>query len=158
MEDDDLVDAVQELGAEMCLQDLCDSVARYIGCFSAQPKFAAKVGGHDDQCIAKIHCSTLSIRQSAIIQQLQQHVKYVRVSLFDLIEQDHAVWAATHGFGQLAAFLVANVPRRCSDQTADGMFFLVFAHIDPDHGAFIIEHEFSPVSYTHLTLPTKRIV
>jgi len=32
MEDDDLVDAVQELGSEMRLQGMRDRVARYTGC------------------------------------------------------------------------------------------------------------------------------
>ena len=142
MEDDDLVDAVQELGSEMRLQGMRDCVTRYVGCLSTQPQLTTQVGGHDDQCVAKIHRATLTIRQAAIIQQLQQHIEYIRVSLLDFIEQNHAVRAAAHRFGQLAAFLVADVPRRRSNQTADGVFLLVFAHIDPDHGPFIVKHEF----------------
>ena len=73
---------------------------------------------------------------------MQQHIEYIRVSLFDFIEQDHTVRAAANRFGQLAAFLVADVSWRRSNQAADGVLFLVFAHIDADHGVFIIEHEF----------------
>ena len=80
MEDDDLVDAVQELGAEMRLQDPCYHVARYNTRLPAQPQLTTKVGGNDDQWVPKIHRAALTIHQVYNIQQLMQHWEFLGVS------------------------------------------------------------------------------
>jgi len=64
------------------------------------------------------------------------------VRLLDLIEQDHAVRAAAHGFGKLTTFVISHVPWRSADQAGDGMFFLVLAHVNADHSAFFIKQKF----------------
>ena len=50
--------------------------------------------------------------------------------LLDLVEQDHAVRAPAHGFGQIAAFLVADVARWRTDESGHRMLLHEFAHID----------------------------
>ena len=44
-----------------------------------------------------------------------------------------------HSFCQLAAFFIANISRRRSDQAAHGEFFHVLAHVDTDHVILRIE-------------------
>ena len=137
MEDHDLVDPVQEFRPEMGLQNArhlvtCDSVA-------ALPQLVAQVGSHDHDRVAEVHRAPLAIRQAPIVQKLQQNIEDFRVRFLDLIEQQHAVGAAAHRFGQLAALVVAHVSGWGADQARDGMFLLVLAHIDADHGALIVE-------------------
>src|SRR4051812_43824775 len=62
--------------------------------------------------------------------------------LLDLVEQDDAVRPATHGLGELPAFLVADVARRRADETSDGMLLHVLAHVDAHHRVLVIEQEF----------------
>ena len=59
--------------------------------------------------------------------------------LFDLVEQDDAVGVTAHGFRELAALLVADVARRRSDESCDGMLLHVLRHVDADHAALIVE-------------------
>ena len=75
----------------------------------------AQVGGHDHHGVAEIDRTTLTIRQAAIIQHLQQHVKYVRVGLFDFVEQDHAIRVAAYGLGQITALVVTDIARGRAD-------------------------------------------
>ncbi len=63
------------------------------------------------------------------------------MGFFDLIEQDHPVWAAAHSLGQLTTFFVANITGRGAEQARDGMLLPVFAHIDAHQGLLIIEHK-----------------
>ena len=48
---------------------------------------------------------------------------------------------AAHGFGQRAAFLVADVARRRADQAGDGVLLHVFGHVDADHRVLVVEQE-----------------
>ena len=43
---------------------------------------------------------------------------------------------------ELTAFIISHVSGRGSDQTAHGMVFLVFAHVDTRHHAFIVKKVF----------------
>ena len=45
----------------------------------------AEVGGHHNDRIAKIHCATLAIGQSAVIQHLKQDIKDIRMCLFNFV-------------------------------------------------------------------------
>ena len=62
--------------------------------------------------------------------------------LFYLVEQDYAVRMMPNRFGQLAAFVVTYVSRRRAYEPADGVFFLVFRHIDTYHRLFVVEQQF----------------
>ena len=78
----------------------------------------------------------------AIIKHLQQNVEDIRVRFFDLVKQDHTVRVAAHFFGELAAFLVADVSRRGSDQFGDAVFLHVLRHIDADHCLLLSKDSF----------------
>jgi hypothetical protein len=59
----------------------------------------------------------------------------------DLVEQHHLVRAATGGFGQLAAFLVANIAGRRTDQPRHRELLHVLAHVDTRHRLLVVEQE-----------------
>ena len=59
--------------------------------------------------------------------------------LFHLVQKDHAVGLAAHGLGELSAFLIAHISRRCADQAADGELLHVLAHVDADHVLLVVK-------------------
>ena len=63
--------------------------------------------------------------------------------LFDFIEEDDGIRISSDGFCQLAAFFVAYISRRSSDETGHTVFLHVFGHIDPHDMTFVIEQLFS---------------
>ena len=99
----------------------------------------ADVAGHDDERVFEIDRAALAVGQPAVIEHLQQDVENVVVRLFDFVEEHDAVRAAADGFAQLAAFLVADISRRRADQPGDRVLLHVFAHVDADHGVFIVK-------------------
>jgi hypothetical protein len=143
MEDHHFVDPVDEFRPEVVLHlshhrhlDHPIIVARHL-----LDHLATQVGGHDDHRVLEIHGTALAIGHAAVVQHLQQHVEDIRVRLLDLVEQDHAVRLATHGFGQVAALFVADVARRRADQAGDGMLLHELAHVDADQMVLAVEHE-----------------
>ena len=73
---------------------------------------------------------------------MQQHIENIRMRLFDFVEQDHAVRFAAHRFRQIAAFIVADVAGRRTDQARDRMLLHEFRHVDTNQVLFRIKHEF----------------
>ena len=140
MEDDHLVHAVQELGAEVAAELLPHPV---LGRFGAQllDPVAPDVAGHDDDGVPEVDRPPMAIGQSPVIQDLEQEVEDLRVGLLDLVEEDHAVGAPPHRFGELAALLVADVARRRADHAGHGVPLLVLAHVQPHHGLLVVEEE-----------------
>ena len=82
----------------------------------------------------------MAIGQAAIVEQLKQDIKYIVVRLFDFIEKNHAVGASSNRFRQLATFFVTDVSRRGAYKSTDGVPFHELAHVDSNHGGFIVEH------------------
>src|SRR5256885_16677023 len=62
----------------------------------------------------------LGVGQPPVLQDLEQDVEDVRVSLLDLVEEQDRVRLAPHGLGELAALVVADVARRRADQPRHG--------------------------------------
>ena len=56
-------------------------------------------------------------------------------------KQHHAVRPAAHRLGQLAAFLIADIARRRTDQAADIVALHELAHVELDQRLFAAEHE-----------------
>src|SRR3954453_14350905 len=92
----------------------------------------ADIGGHDDDRVAEIDHPSLAVSEAAIIQNLEQHVEYVGMGFFDLIEQEHAVRAASDRLSQLSPFLIADVSRWRADHAGDRMLLHVFRHTQAD--------------------------
>jgi hypothetical protein len=61
---------------------------------------------------------------------LQEDVEDVVVGFLDFVEEDYAIGPAADGFGELAAFVVANVAGRGADHARDGVFLHIFTHVD----------------------------
>ena len=102
---------------------------------------AAHVRRHDDHRVAEVDRAALPVRQSPVIQQLQQRVEHVRVRLLDLVEQHHRVRPPPHRLGQLAPFVVADISRRGADQPRHGVLLHVLGHVDADHVRLVVEQE-----------------
>mmetsp|Transcript_58070 Transcript_58070/g.165337 ORF Transcript_58070/g.165337 Transcript_58070/m.165337 type:complete len:424 (-) Transcript_58070:428-1699(-) len=152
-EDDAVVDAVQELGAEDVGHGLAHSVGHFClllrGILAVQLQaqirdgLAPHVGRHDDDRVLEIHGAALRVRQPPVVQQLEQHPEHVRVGLLHLVEQHHAVRPPPDGLRQLPALLVAHVPRRRAREPGDGELLHVLAHVDADERVLAVEQPLS---------------
>src|SRR4051812_775423 len=154
VEHDDVVDAVEELGAEDLLQLSHDPVLHVVVRDAglvvrdgepergvASDLLRADVRRHDHDRVTEVDRPPLRVRQAPVLQDLQEDVEDVRVRLLDLVEQEHAVRLAAHGLGELAALVVAGVARRRADQARDGVLLHVLRHVDAHHRVLVAEEE-----------------
>jgi hypothetical protein len=106
LENDDVVHAVQEFGAEMAFQLGHDLVfhrlMRSLVRVTIEEIFLddgrAEVAGHDDDRVLEIHSAALSVREPAIVEHLQEHVENVGMRLLDFVEENDGVGATPDGF------------------------------------------------------------
>src|SRR3990170_5678442 len=63
--------------------------------------------------------------------------------LLELVEEDDGVGTPADGLRELAALLEADVARRRTEEPADGVLLHVLGHVEPNHGALVVEHELS---------------
>src|SRR5260370_1069643 len=115
MEDDDLIDAVDELWTEALFpqaltNQALDLVLRH-AVELVQPA-RSYIAGHDDDGIFEIDRAPLPIGQPTAIKQLQQDVKYFRSRFFDFVEEHDAAGPPPHGLCQLPPLFVADVAGR----------------------------------------------
>ena len=122
LEGNDIINTVQELRTEGLAQHL-----------------TACVGSHDDDGVLEVDYTTLVVGQPTIVQYLQQSIEYIRMRLLYLIEENHTVWFAAYSLGQLATFIVTNIPWRRTDQTGYAKLLLIFTHINSGHHRLVIE-------------------
>ena len=116
MEHDQFIQAVDEFRLELHVHGVHHGLLLgFVIQFGVHQELRAKVGGHDQNRVLEVHGSALPVGQAAVIEHLQQHVEHFRIGLFNLIEQHHRIWAATHGLSQLATLLIADVARRSTD-------------------------------------------
>src|SRR4051812_18838878 len=137
LEEDDLVGAVEELGAEARSQLGHHALARVLADLAAlvdpvEQVHRADVRRHDDDRVAEVDRAALRVGQAAVVEELQEGVEDVGVRLLDLVEEHDAVGLAAHGLGELAALLVADVTGRGAHQAADRVALLVLAHVEAD--------------------------
>ena len=102
-------------------------------------KACPQIGGEQDDGIAEIGLAAHGIGELAVFQDLQQNILDVRVGLFDLVKEHHAVRAAADGFGELAALIVAKVARRRAQQAGCGVLLLILRHIELEQSFFAAE-------------------
>src|SRR5204862_5315973 len=72
---------------------------------------------------------------------LEEDVKDLGVRLLDLVEEHDRVVLATHGLGELTAFVKADIARRRADEPADVVALHELAHVDLDERVLAAEHE-----------------
>jgi hypothetical protein len=60
-------------------------------------------------------------------------------AFFHFVEQNDGIGVPAHRFGELAAFLIAHIPRRRADQAGHGELFHVLRHVDANHVLLVVE-------------------
>ncbi|GIW70701.1 MAG: hypothetical protein KatS3mg102_0243 [Planctomycetota bacterium] len=100
----------------------------------------ADVRGEQDDGVPEVHLPAETVGQFALFENLQEHVHHVRMGLFDLVEEDHAVRLAAHGLGELAALLVADVAGRRADEAGDVELLHVLGHVELHQRLGVAEH------------------
>src|ERR1044071_7008242 len=110
-EQDDLVNSIQELRPELTVQLFHDLIPSIVNAQLLDP-VAADVRGHDHNRILEIHGATLSIRQAAIIQNLQQNVEHLGMCFLDFIKKSYAVGLAADGLRERTPLFIPDIARR----------------------------------------------
>ncbi len=154
MEHDDVIHPVQELRPEVLLQLLLHPglhpVVRARGLTlpgEAHGQAAlgditgTQVGRHDDDRVLEVDRPALRVGQAAVFEDLQQRVEDILVRLLDLVEQDDGERTPAHLLGELAAFLVADITGRRSEQPRDRVLLHVLAHVELDERILVAEQE-----------------
>ena len=143
LEDHDLINTVQELRAEELLE-LAHRTALDLrvgeGARVRAKAHGARLGNlartgvarHDDDGVGEIDLATLTISQAAFVEDLQQDVEDIRVSLLNLVEEDDGVGPATDGLSELATLVIAHVSRRRAHELAHSELLHVLAHVEGD--------------------------
>lgn len=120
LEHDDFIYTVQELGADGLSQHLHYLVAGGILVDTLllvlSNELAAKVGSEDYQRILKVDRASFVVGESAVVQYLQEDIEDIGVRFLYLVEQDHAIWFASNGFGKLSSLVVAYISGRRTDE------------------------------------------
>ena len=146
VEIDYLVHPVDEFGAEELAQGLHGPVLAHLVGGAAKAHRAgrlvgaARIGGHDDDSILKIHVPALGVGNVAIVQNLEHDVEHVGMGLLNLVEEDHAIGLAPHLLSELPGLVVAHVARGRADDAAHGKLLHKFGHVQPDEGLGGVEH------------------
>ena len=167
MEDHDVIDTVQELGAEVLLQLVVNlrlhalvlgvrivlASAGKAQAHRLRDVLGTQVRGEDEDGVLEVDDATLAIGKPAVFQHLQQGVVDLFVGLFDLIKKHHGERLAANLLGQLAALFVANVSRRSTEEAGSGEAVVELTHIDLDEVIIRTEEEVSQrlrqLSLTH---------
>ena len=84
----------------------------------------------------------MTVSKTAVIQYLEHRVEYLRMRLLDLVEKHYRIRMSSYCFGKLAAFIVADISRRRTDESRDVVLFHIFGHIDPYKRGLVTEHDF----------------
>ena len=91
--------------------------------------------------MTEVNCAALRVGQTAVLEDLQQDVEDVRVSLLDLVEQQHRVRLAAHCLCELSTLVVTDVAGRRTDEPRDSVLLHVLRHVDADHRVVVAEQE-----------------
>ena len=139
-----VVKPVQEFGPEVSIYHAHDGAAPGVIVKGLIHKeLRTDIGGQHQDHIAEVHGTALPVGEPPVVEHLEKNVKHLGVRLLHFIEQDYAVGAAADSLSKLAAFLVADITRRGSNQPGDRVLLGILGHIDAHHGAFVIEKELS---------------
>ena len=97
------------------------------------------IRGHDKNSVLKVHGSSLRIGNTAIIQNLQKNIEYIRMCLFHFIKKYNRIGLSSYSLCQLTTLLVSYISGRCSDQSGHAELLHVLTHVDSDYIIFIIK-------------------
>src|SRR5579872_5657699 len=118
VKDHNLVDPVEELRPEVGLQSLRYPPPHLVFLFWSQlaDPLAPDVAGHDDDGVGEAHRPPLTVGQPAVVEHLEENAEHVRMSLLDLVEEQHAVRFAAYRLRELSPFFETDVAGRRPDQ------------------------------------------
>src|SRR5690606_29188391 len=114
---DNLVETVDELRPEI-LAEVVPEIARDRAVTGAEAEvvFAAfdcaDIAGHNEDGVAAVDAAAVGIRQTALVENLQEQVEDFRRGLLDFVEQHDGIGTAAQRFGELAAAIAVLVSRR----------------------------------------------
>ncbi len=132
---DDRIETVAEFGAEQPVDGLF-IIPLASGAAKSDRRFGhlggARIGGHDQNDISEINRFAVMVRELAVIHDLKQDIEQIRMRLFDLVKQQHAVRMLVHPVGEQAALIKADIARRRANQTRDGVTLHIFRHVKAD--------------------------
>ena len=92
----------------------------------------AQIGSEDDHRLPEADCLPGTVGQLSLLQNLQQHIEHIGMSLFHLIQQHHRAGTCLDPLGKLTSLSVAHIARRRTDEPGYRMFLQIFAHIQTD--------------------------
>ena len=144
VKDDNIINAVNEFGAEVLRNDFHNRGLHCLVVFLAGEflnHLGSEIRRHDDHCVAEVDGAALAIGQSTVIKNLQQYIEHIGMCFFDLVEQDNRIRATTNRFCQVAAFLVADIARRCTDEACNRVLLHELGHVDTNHRIIRIEQK-----------------
>ena len=104
-----------------------------------EDRVRSDVRGHHDDRVREVDRAALAIGQAAVVQQLQQHIRYIGVRLLHLVEEHDAIRPTPHGLGELPALVVTDIAGRRADEPRHGVLLHVLAHVDAHDGLFGVE-------------------
>ena len=145
-EHDRVVDTVEELRAEVLLELLRNLrlhtavvVRRVFRGLEAREDTLVDVAStqvrrHDNDGVLEVHLATLRVRQATLLQDLEQRVEDIRVSLLDLVEEDDRERLATDLLRELAALVVADVAGRGAEEARDRVLLGELGQVELDEG------------------------
>ncbi len=90
------------------------------------------VGGHHNDGIFKVDLPSVRVRNPPVVQNLEQGIEHIGMCLFNLVQQNHGVGAATDFLGQLPRLIVADIAGGRPQQAGNGVLLHIFRHIEPD--------------------------
>ena len=144
MEDDDLVDAIDELGAEVRAErvhHLAPSALVHSTIAKIGEVRTSKIRRHDDDGVLEIDRAPLPVGQAPVVEQLQQDVQHFRMRLLNLVEEHDGIRTAPHCLGQLSRLFVADVSRGRAEEARHRVLLLILGHVDANHRVLIVEQE-----------------
>ena len=90
----------------------------------------ARVGGHDQHHIAEIDRPAVVVGQVAVVHHLQQDVEHVRVRLFDLVKQQHAMRVLIDADRSACRPDRTDIAGRRANQARNGVLLHIFGHVE----------------------------
>ena len=100
IEDNDFINTVNEFGSEVLLDFIHPGFLHYVRIFTltVHDFLRTEVGSHNDDGILEVNRASLTVGHTTVVQGLKQDVEYVRMSLFNFVEKNHAVRFTAYGF------------------------------------------------------------
>ena len=104
-----------------------------------QQNVRSQIRGHDDHRVREVHGASLLVRQTTIVEHLQEQVPHVRMRLLHLVQQNHVVRTSADRLRELTALLVAHVAGRSAHQPRHRVLLHVLRHVDAHDVLLVVE-------------------